>query len=1094
MAPVGRQVWGLLRQASAALLACAAMSAAIAQGQAPPQSAPTSGAPTPLPPLSEQQASTAVQVVDIQIQGNRTHSREKVLNAMTIRIGQPFDQAAFEKDIKKLTSRSWFVHVVPRKEFVSAGVIITLEVIERPVLEYVRYFGNTVKDKNLNKETALKKGDAFDPYAVREAARKIEAYYEAKGFSGVTVEIAEGDKPGDRGAVFLINEGKKVKFSSITFEGNSREIAPDGRLKKVIQSRKPILWLFKGEVDHQTLEEDSARLLEYYRSLGFFKATVGRKLDYNRDENKLGVTFHIYEGPRYNVRNISFMGNRLFPSEVLMPTLKLNSGEPFDQSVLNKDIGTIKDLYGSNGYVFAEAVGELRFDLEPGVVDIIYSMQEGQQCRVGDIRVTIKGDNPHTKQSTILNRLDFRPGDIADIRKFRNSERRVQASGLFNVDPSKGDVPRLTFSPPDGMENIAGGDKGARGTGRTASRGGVRGQSPDGASAAPRQAVPGSVNTVPGTINAAPGITVPGAANPVPGSVNGNPRYVLGTPINTQQQAYRPQSSAPQTAVPQQRYPQQSAVQQRATQSSDPLRQAAANPQTIRQQSPNGYGGTAVYPVSPNPQPYVQPPSPYAQQPVGGSPYQQTPAAPYQQAAAPTYPQTANPQAQYGAPAASQAVGYNAYGTPGYTGATVGTPPTGSAVTPVQYGEQLPDPRENFSTPRDLGSPPLVTPPPGSFMNPEYVPPPQPALPIDIVASEAQTGRFMLGAGINSNAGVVGSIVLDEQNFDWRRFPTSWEEIRSGRAWRGAGQKFRIEAAPGTQVQRYLFNFSEPFLFDTPVSLGLSGYYFNRYYSDWMEQRLGGRVTFGYQFTPDFSGNIGFRAEDVLIDPSNDNAAEVPSIREATGHSQLYSVRSSLAHDTRDSTFLPTEGHYVVGTFEYFGGSFVYPQFTLNAQKHWLLRERPDGTGRHTFSYYNQLGFSGDNTPVYERFFAGGFSTLRGFYFRGASPTEASDLDPNDYSIVGGNFQWINSLEYMFPITADDALKGVVFVDFGTVEPNTSINWSDYRIAPGAGLRVTIPAISAAPIAIDIAAPVQRMSGPGGDMIQNISFFVGMGR
>ena len=33
-------------------------------------------------------------------------------------------------------------------------------------------------------------------------------------------------------------------------------------------------------------------------------------------------------------------------------------------------------------------------------------------------------------------------------------------------------------------------------------------------------------------------------------------------------------------------------------------------------------------------------------------------------------------------------------------------------------------------------------------------------------------------------------------------------------------------------MQRYLFNFAEPYLFDTPVSFGLSGYYFNRYYRE----------------------------------------------------------------------------------------------------------------------------------------------------------------------------------------------------------------------------------------------------------------------
>ena len=67
-----------------------------------------------------------------------------------------------------------------------------------------------------------------------------------------------------------------------------------------------------------------------------------------------------------------------------------------------------------------------------------------------------------------------------------------------------------------------------------------------------------------------------------------------------------------------------------------------------------------------------------------------------------------------------------------------------------------------------------------------------------ITTSEAQTGKFMFGAGVNSNAGVIGQITLDEQNFDWQRLPSSWEDFRNGQAFRGAGQKFRLEAAPGT--------------------------------------------------------------------------------------------------------------------------------------------------------------------------------------------------------------------------------------------------------------------------------------------------------
>ena len=61
-----------------------------------------------------------------------------------------------------------------------------------------------------------------------------------------------------------------------------------------------------------------------------------------------------------------------------------------------------------------------------------------------------------------------------------------------------------------------------------------------------------------------------------------------------------------------------------------------------------------------------------------------------------------------------------------------------------------------------------------------------PAVDMNVVVSEAPTGRIMLGVAVNSDAGLMGQLMLDEQNFDWRRPPTSWEDIVSGRAWRGA--------------------------------------------------------------------------------------------------------------------------------------------------------------------------------------------------------------------------------------------------------------------------------------------------------------------
>jgi len=119
----------------------------------------------------------------------------------------------------------------------------------------------------------------------------------------------------------------------------------------------------------------------------------------------------------------------------------------------------------------------------------------------------------------------------------------------------------------------------------------------------------------------------------------------------------------------------------------------------------------------------------------------------------------------------------------------------------------------------------------------------------DILVSvqEARTGSLLFGVGVNSDAGLTGSIVLNERNFDIMRPPTSWDDLLSGRAWRGAGQELRIEAVPGTQLQRYTATFREPSLFDSLYSLTTSGYFYDRIYNEDVEQRLGTRITIGRQ-------------------------------------------------------------------------------------------------------------------------------------------------------------------------------------------------------------------------------------------------------
>jgi len=948
---------------------------------------PHSSQPPTLPALSQPAAVPASEmVVEVRIVGNKHTPEERLMRLIKTRPGRPYSAETVGQDVVRLTDSGLVLHVRPQYQDApnGQGKVVVFEVSERPTIGHVKYVGNRISKKTLEKEAKLKTGDALDPFAVEEARRRIEAFYKKKGFPKANVSLFEGSRPTDEGVVFLINEGSKQSILWTNFEGNS--IATDARLRTQIKSKQGILWIFGGELDRKQIDLDKERLESYYHSLGFFRARIGCTLEEYQFSDKrdwISLKFVIDEGPRYAVRNLSIVGNEKIVTEDLQALLKLTPGEPFHQDRMTEGENAIKDRYGAVGYVFADVKPEIRFLEEPGQLDLVYKITEGERYRVGKIEPKILGDYPHTQITTMLNRMSLQPGDIVDTRELRNSQRRLRSSQLFKVDPAMGVVPDIAFSPPTPEDIERAKIEFAR---RQTPTGAFRGQQdPADADSRPPQAQP-SENIVRYQYSADWGKSTPSL-----------PPY--GTEWRNQP-AQAPVAGMPAVTQP----------------------QAVAQPQSNQVQPP---ATTYVQP----PAVTQPPPATYAQPPAGN--YVQPPPGTYVQPPPGQLPPPAS------AVSASQPSSFFPdFGLFGdrYQGAMVGTPPDQE---------------------------PLID------------------LPLVPTGQETETGRFMFSAGINSEAGLIGSIVVDEQNFDWQRPPRSWADIRNGTAFRGRGQRFRIEAMPGTEVQRYMVTFTEPYLLDSQVSLNLNGFYYTRFYNEWDEQRIGGRAALGYALTHDLSVSGAVRYAHVTI--SDPIVGAPPDLLDALGESDLYGFMGQLTHDTRDSTFLPTEGHLLSMSFEQVLGTYQYPRAEIDFRKYFMLHERPDGSGRHVLSVKGTTSYTGDNTPIYEHYFAGGFSTIRGFRFREASPRVGG-------VVVGGEYSLLASAEYMFPITANDMVRGVVFCDTGAVQP-TIDNWQDrYRVAPGFGLRITIPAMGPAPIALDFAFPIVKEDG---DREQIFSFFIG---
>ena len=399
---------------------------------------------TPSTPLaSERQI-----VAGVEILGVPPEHQQEVQKHLHSRKDRDFDPQTVQGDVQRLHNSGLYREVKVFTRQTDGGVVLIYRVAERPRIRKVKHLGNRgISEKKLNKEHGLKEGDPLSAFATENARRVIEEFYHRSGYPKATVSILEGDLPGDQNAIFVINEGHLQRIWDVQFEGNT--IVGDERLKTQIESKPGYFWYFiRGKVDRAKIDQDLQKLTAYYRSLGYFSARIGRELVFDDSGRWLTIKFIIDEGPRYTVRNVVIDGVTKFRPEPLLGYLKLKRGQKFNQEEMNRDVNLLVDLYGSQGYVFADIQPDLRFHLEPGELDLVYHIKEGEVFHVGDINVHIKGDFPHTRETVILNRLSLRHGDLVDMREVRNSERRLKASQLFVVNPTEGNPPKIDVKPP----------------------------------------------------------------------------------------------------------------------------------------------------------------------------------------------------------------------------------------------------------------------------------------------------------------------------------------------------------------------------------------------------------------------------------------------------------------------------------------------------------------------------------------------------------------------------------------------------------------------------------------------------------------------
>ncbi|RKY27355.1 MAG: hypothetical protein DRP79_03450 [Planctomycetota bacterium] len=333
---------------------------------------------------------------------------------------------------------------------------------------------------------------------------------------------------------------------------------------------------------------------------------------------------------------------------------------------------------------------------------------------------------------------------------------------------------------------------------------------------------------------------------------------------------------------------------------------------------------------------------------------------------------------------------------------------------------------------------------------------------VEVKESES-FGRIRFGAAISSNEGVLGDVSLIRPNFDIADLPKDLRDMFVDRtAFLGAGQYFSISAQPGTESSRYSVNFSEPYLFGTPTSMGLSLFMWDRERESFDEDRQGFNMGLGRRLPKRYSIGLNFRIEQVDID--NVDFWSPGDVKDVEGSNSLVALRMSLTKDTRkiDRFFKPYGGYRSFASIEPIFGDFELVRFAFGSTRYRTIYE-DDAGYKHIIKLEGEVGFITGDSPIYERFFLGGANNLRGFDYRGVGPMQRGDP-------VGGDTTLYGSVEYSFPV-AGDSIRGVLFFDFGTVNEDTA-DFGNMRASAGFGIRIFSPQIPI-PIALDFGFPIR---------------------
>lgn len=383
------------------------------------------------------------EIAGISVNGADNYDDYLIIGFAGLKVGERIDipGAEITNASKRLWRQGLFSSVKITVEKIAGDKAwIAINLRTQPRISAVNYYGVKKSErKDLEEKLQLHKGNQITQNQVARAESVIKNYFKSKGFGNATVKITLREDLSAKNEMIVdinVNKHDKVKVHKIYIDGN--EVLSDNALQRTMKKtneKGKLLNLFKQkkfvESDYR---DDLNRIISKYNEKGYRDAKILSDSVVPYNDKTVDVYISLEEGKKYYINDISWVGNTIYPTDVLNNVLGIKSGDVYNQKLLNKrtteDDDAVANLYMNRGYLFYQLV-PIEKSINGDSIDLEFRMVEGPQARINN--VVING-NDRLYEKVIRRELRVRPGELFSKEDLMRSAREIAQTGHFNPE------------------------------------------------------------------------------------------------------------------------------------------------------------------------------------------------------------------------------------------------------------------------------------------------------------------------------------------------------------------------------------------------------------------------------------------------------------------------------------------------------------------------------------------------------------------------------------------------------------------------------------------------------------------------------------